>query len=182
MVYDLASGRIVLFGGDDGGTALGDTWVLADAGWTQVAHFGAPACAGAAMVGTDVQVVLFGGSVELAGQPSRVLGGTWGLVAKLWTQRQDMGPAARHGHAMAFDRGRRAIVLFGGINGPLAAAGGVAAGKALGDTWEHVETDARQLRPRMNSAGYYRHARQSAPGSSWVRSLLPGGGSLRRYC
>ena len=45
----------------------------------------------------------------------------------LWTQKQDTGPAARLGAAMAYDAARGRTVLFGGS----ALAGG-----AFGDTWE----------------------------------------------
>jgi|GEM_PF-3489586 len=44
----------------------------------------------------------------------------------LWTQRQDIGPSARGGHALAFHPGRGRVILFGG-----AGRDGV-----LGDTWE----------------------------------------------
>ena len=43
----------------------------------------------------------------------------------LWTQRQNIGPAPRAGHAMAYDEQRRAVVLFGGDSGR----------GPLGDTW-----------------------------------------------
>ncbi len=42
-----------------------------------------------------------------------------------WTQRQDIGPSARSGHALGYDGSRKRTMLFGG-----AAGGGV-----LGDTW-----------------------------------------------
>lgn len=48
------------------------------------------------------------------------------LAALLWVQKQDMGPAPRACHAIAFDRGRGKLVLFGGL----------VAGKVGGDTWE----------------------------------------------
>jgi hypothetical protein len=54
---------------------------------------------------------------------------TWrgaNLAALLWVQKQDMGPAPRAYHDIAFDPGRGMLVLFGGL----------VAGKASGDTWE----------------------------------------------
>jgi hypothetical protein len=47
------------------------------------------------------------------------------LVSLLWTQRQDIGPSARYGHALAFDSGRNRTMLVGGD----------AAGALLHDTW-----------------------------------------------
>jgi hypothetical protein len=44
----------------------------------------------------------------------------------LWTQKQDIGPSPRGGHALAFDPARGHIVLFGGE----------AAGSLFNDTWE----------------------------------------------
>jgi len=44
----------------------------------------------------------------------------------LWTQKQDVGPSARWGHAMAYDAVRQRTVLFGGDDGT---------GAVLRDTW-----------------------------------------------
>ena len=44
----------------------------------------------------------------------------------LWTQKQDIGPAARFSHAMAFDQFRQRVLLFGGEGG----------GQQFKDTWE----------------------------------------------
>jgi hypothetical protein len=49
-----------------------------------------------------------------------------GMPPVFWIQRQDIGPSARSGHAMADDTGRNRVVLFGGD----------AVGLPLGDTWE----------------------------------------------
>ncbi len=48
------------------------------------------------------------------------------LAALLWVQKQDMGPAPRAYHGIAFDPSRGTLVLFGGLVG----------GKVSGDTWE----------------------------------------------
>ena len=48
------------------------------------------------------------------------------MAKLLWTQKQDIGPGARSGHAMAFDAVRKRVVLFGGS----------AIGTLFGDTWE----------------------------------------------
>ena len=32
----------------------------------------------------------------------------------LWTQKEDIGPSARHGHVMAYEAARQRVVLFGG--------------------------------------------------------------------
>ena len=77
--------------------------------------------------------VLFGGVEPTRNTPnlSRL---TWQWDGAHWVARQDMGPAARWGHALAFDEGRARIVLFGGLAVAPDAAG--AAAGVLGDTWE----------------------------------------------
>ena len=46
--------------------------------------------------------------------PVALSGLTWELDGANWTERQDIGPAARWGHAMSFDADRARIVMFGG--------------------------------------------------------------------
>ena len=54
------------------------------------------------------------------------------MTRLLWTQRQDLGPAARRDHAMAYDPVRQKTVLFGGE--VLQRAPGDP--QYLADTWE----------------------------------------------
>jgi len=139
MAFDLVHQRIVLFGGDKGdGTALADTWAWDGQAWTQIADIGPPACLRAAMVSTDVQLVLFGGLDGANAQPPpNLFDDSWTFDGTHWTQRQDIGPAGRWGHGMAFDASRRTIVMVGGHS---SATFGQAA-DLLGDTWEHAETE-----------------------------------------
>jgi hypothetical protein len=51
---------------------------------------------------------------------------TWERDGAHWLQLQDMGPAGRGGHAMAYDLARQRVVLFSGAD----------ANSAFGDTWE----------------------------------------------
>jgi galactose oxidase-like protein len=46
----------------------------------------------------------------------------------LWTQKEDIGPSPRGGHALAYDAARQRVVLFGGSN----ALGSI----RFNDTWE----------------------------------------------
>jgi hypothetical protein len=58
------------------------------------------------------------------------------MARVLWTQRQDVGPSPRGGHALAYDATRGRVVLFGGR----------AAGERLqGDTWEWDGHDWTQV-------------------------------------
>jgi hypothetical protein len=120
----------------------------------------------------------FGGSGGAGGQ-----GGIWGVngatgangkslpvqvtwranpATLLWVQKQDMGPAPRAYHDIAFDLGRERLVLFGGL----------AAGSATRDTWEWdgqlwVQVADTGPAPRAYHAMAYDSARQ--------RTLLFGG-------
>jgi hypothetical protein len=79
------------------------------------------------MVCARASVVLFGGT-RLFG-PGQLFRDTWTWDGEYWTQRQDIGPAPRAGHGMAYDSARQRTVLFGGM----------AANGSLGDTWEQFE-------------------------------------------
>lgn len=57
------------------------------------------------------------------------------VAALLWVQKQDMGPAPRAYHDIAFDPGRGRLVLFGGL----------VAGKTTGDTWAWYDQTWRQI-------------------------------------
>ena len=139
MAYDAGRDRVVLFGGLNGDTALGDTWEWDGSAWKQVAHFGANPCLASGMVFKNERVELFGGISSLtASQSPTIFRDTWEWDGKRWTLRQDIGPGRRWGHAMAFDRARSRVVLFGGL--PVFAAENPAAGdQSLGDTWEHPD-------------------------------------------
>jgi hypothetical protein len=132
MAYDAARGEIVLFGGNrvlfgdstHPAAMLGDTWVLRGDTWRARSANGPPPRAESAMAYDPVRrrTVLFGGRDESGGQTIR-LGDTWEWDGSSWIRMSTSGPSARSGAAMAYDPGRRAVVLFGGSGGP------------RGDTW-----------------------------------------------
>jgi hypothetical protein len=145
MAYDLVRQKTLLFGGEaEDGTSLADTWEWDGNGWTQIEDIGPPACTRLSLVSTDVELVLFGGvSSSAANPPPTLFDDSWALEGSQWTQRQDMGPAGRWGHAMVFDTPRRTIVMFGGH-------ASVDFDNVQGlrrDTWEHVETEASPVNP-----------------------------------
>jgi hypothetical protein len=54
-----------------------------------------------------------------------------------WTQKQDMGPWPRGGHALAYDSGRGRVVLFGGVATVPAPTPSIPNGfTTFNDTWE----------------------------------------------
>ncbi len=58
------------------------------------------------------------------------------MAKVLWTQKQDVGPSARGGHAITYDGARQRVLLFGG------RAGG---GTPQADTWEWDGSDWTQV-------------------------------------
>jgi len=127
--YDPASRRVILFGGttlhDDGrpGTVVADTWAWDGTNWTHLHPAASPSARlGAALVtdGALGQPILFGGIDRPADAGSAtVFADTWAWVADTWVQQHPTAvPTPRFYAQMAYDPGRKQIVLFGGaLNG-----------------------------------------------------------------
>jgi len=84
------------------------------------------------------------------------------MALAFWTQKQDIGPSARAGSAMAYDATNQRVVLFGGDPGA----------DALSDTWEwdgRLWTEAADTGP----SGRYGHAMAYDPARQ--RIVLFGG-------
>src|SRR5919109_2801133 len=136
LAYDADRGRTVLFGGRAGDGSRADTWEWDGSEWTQAADMGPSPSSSPAMTFGGGTTLLFGGVTSpatpvAAEMLSRL---SWEWDGALWTLRQDMGPTARWGHALAFDSARGRPVLFGGFSA-LPADPGVA-DSVLADTWE----------------------------------------------
>jgi hypothetical protein len=137
LAFDSNRDRAVLFGGEAAGSARrADTWEWDGGDWTQVADTGPGPSLAFAMTFGGEATLLFGGVRStppplVAEELSRL---SWDWDGAHWTLRQDIGPAPRWGHALAFDSARGRAVLFGGFS-LLPADPGVA-DSVLGDTWE----------------------------------------------
>ncbi len=130
MVYDEARSVILLFGGIDRARSgppsdqvFGDTWTWDGAEWREVTPDagdspGARRGHGLAYDSTRELGVLFGGDPGGLGGP---LADTWEWDGEVWAQvtppAGEPSPSPRVGHAMAYDPGRRRVVLFGGGTG-----------------------------------------------------------------
>jgi hypothetical protein len=127
LAYDTARERTVMFGGQNTlFQGLGDTWLWNGARWTQSQATGPPARLDHAMAydrGRD-RVVLFGGRATSYAGATR-FSDTWEWDGSAWTQIPGAGPSARFRHAMAYDRMRGRVILFGGTDGTT----------SFGDTW-----------------------------------------------
>jgi hypothetical protein len=140
MAFDSTASRVVLFGGAGAnGAGLNDTWLWEGTAWTQAADTGPDPRAASAMVAATT-IVLFGGvnSIDPGFQSANriIYGDSWRWNGHAWTKVQDIGPAPRWGHGMAFRSDAGRIVLVGGssVFGPAQDAS-LQAG-VMRDTWE----------------------------------------------
>lgn len=118
LAYDSVRQRIVLFGGNNLGTLLADTWEWDGVVWQQRLPVASPPprC-NHAMAFDRVRgvVVLFGGLDGGAGNTS--LRDTWEWNGTSWSQRFPSNrPASRNRVLAAFDPVRRQVLLHGGSN------------------------------------------------------------------
>jgi hypothetical protein len=129
MTYDAKDGYVVLFGGDDGTSVLGDTWTYLAGTWTHLSLSTSPSPRIEPSMTYDAgdgYVVLFGGASSLINLDRD----TWKFVGGVWTNLTGkISPPSRVGAAMAYDAADGYVLLFGGI-GTSSANGGY-----LRDTW-----------------------------------------------
>lgn len=137
MVYDNDRGRILLFGGADASHVCADTWQWdgATRTWQFVRATGPGPRTFAAFAYDERrhEAILFGGNRILFGageQTDTFLADTWRFRNSRWTRVNTAGPGARAEAAIAYDRRRACIVLFGGYR----RIGNET--HRLGDTWE----------------------------------------------
>jgi hypothetical protein len=132
--YDERRGGAVVAGGSRKADAttwrvVGDTWLGGPGGWRPLGDL-APRDHHALVEDGRGGVLLFGGI-----GPNRATdwpGDTWILDGGAWRRVATDGPAGRGRTALAYDRRRRQIVLFGGVGAP---SGQQQAQPFLGDTW-----------------------------------------------
>jgi hypothetical protein len=139
MAYDVADGRVVLFGGGtgNGGFPFGDTWTWDGNTWTRSHPEHSPSARGGTQMAYDAadgQVVLFGGDSSVGRQND-----TWTWDGTDWTQRHPAhSPPVRQDAGIAYDAADGRVVLFGGLD---------LGGHHLGDTWTWDGTDWTQQHP-----------------------------------
>ncbi|MCB9858022.1 MAG: hypothetical protein H6818_20245 [Phycisphaerales bacterium] len=133
MVYDSNRRVIVLFGGNNGMSDVGDTWEWSRGQWSHRVTATAPSAReGHAMSYDPVRgvTVLFGG--DNGGNE------TWEWNGAQWSQRAPANPPpTRVNHAMTYDESRNVTILFGGADG----------GITYGDTWEWDGTHWNERMP-----------------------------------
>lgn len=120
LVYDPGTAKMILFGGWDGESYLGDTWAYDPVAntWTDLSPGGdLPAARAYTQMVYDSEsgrLILFGGERE-----GSTYADTWAYdpVANTWVELDPAGdlPAARTGHALVYDAAITSMVLFGGV-------------------------------------------------------------------
>jgi hypothetical protein len=148
LVQDPTSGRIIMFGGQDGGEGFNDTWAYNPTGitWTELRPSGTvPSPRWACTMTYDPvtrRMILFGGR-----NASRRLNDTWAYdpAANTWTELKPSGnlPLARGGHVMVRDPSSGRMIMFGGRSGET---------DFLNDTWTYdpVANTWSELKPTGN--------------------------------
>ena len=132
MTFDTGRKRTVLFGGSGAASqAFQDTWQFDGVEWTQVEDIGPSPRTGHQTAYDESRggLVLFGGYHFVTGE-NGVVGDTWEWDGAGWTQVEEMGPAPRQRHSMAYDSAKKSVVMFGGQ----VRTGGV--NQPVNDTWE----------------------------------------------
>ena len=142
MVVWPGSEQVLLFGGGPLAAAappFNDTWAWDGARWALLSPDGPPGAERPparrrhALVGDPLRetVLLFGGDSASGGDIVEELGDVWEWTGQRWEAvavadpEGDGSPAARAGHALAWDPGRDGAVLHGGL----------APGRTLDSTW-----------------------------------------------
>ena len=122
MVYDEARHQLLLFGGTgaegtDPGGDRNSTWTWNGTAWTRLSTTG-PSPRYLASMAYDAarqRVVLYGGQTGVFPNIT-VLRDTWEWDGASWTRRATDGPTTRVHVAIAYDRARERVVLYGGFN------------------------------------------------------------------
>ncbi len=159
MVTDWSRQRVVMFGGAvDTSNSLGDTWAFDRGSWTRIAVSGPKQRKSHAMAYDEARdrIVLFGGMIPTSFGTTILSDDTWEFDGSSWTRQYPVTvPSARSKHAMAYDRARGEVVMFGGLGSNATL---------LGDTWLWDGSDWRAASggplPRSDFALAYDSARQ----------------------
>ena len=135
MVFDPATGQLLLFGGSDNSSYFDETWSWNGSTWTHLNPATSPPGRSGASMGFDPatgQMILFGGESD-----NGTLNDTWSWNGTDWTKLSPSNsPLPRTNAGMAFDPGTGQFLLFGGGGGGF-----------FNDTWNWTGTNWIQLSP-----------------------------------
>jgi hypothetical protein len=156
LAYDAARHELVMFGGYDGSTFFGDTWINKHGRWTQEHPARSPSARAGAFMAYDAatsQLLLFGGASVYFGD---FHSDTWVWTGTTWRRLHPAtSPSARGYGTMAYDAATQQVILFGGSDAGCPH-------QALTDTWAWNGTTWTQLQPATSPPLYGAMAYDSA--------------------
>lgn len=116
MAHDLPRDKVVLFGGQDAGGRLADTWLFDGGAWVATSTAAAPSPRAAHAMAYDPgrdRIVLFGG----IGVGGAILGDTWEWDGGNWLPAAPpTQPPARRSFPLIYHPLRGTVVLWGGYS------------------------------------------------------------------
>lgn len=159
MVFELATGRMLLYGGNGGGASsqpcLDDTWVFDGSDWTNLQPASSPggrARFGMAYDFGRLRAVLYGGTPNVF-SPT-VLGDTWEFDGVDWHQVATPGTStagARERMAMCYMASQQRTILFGGWDPTLVVPTYDDTWTFDGVTWTQVAVTGPRPLPRVDA-------------------------------
>src|SRR2546426_822369 len=121
MAYDSESNRVVLLGLSSASpTPATQAWAFDSGVWRVMPPTSGPPPRQSAAMAYDEEsdrIILFGGQGQYQNGPPFPLGDTWAydFNTNTWTNMTPpVGPSARYGHAIAYDRQADRVILYGG--------------------------------------------------------------------
>lgn len=140
--------KVILFGGENNGSILNDTWAWDGTTWVQLNPLVSPGARknfSMTYDSTRKVVVLYGG-LDVS---NNVLNDTWEFNGTNWAQVVTAhSPGPRSDYAMKYDSNRGKTVLFGGRNITI----------LYNDTWEYNGTDWTQVVTGVSPNIRFQHA------------------------
>jgi len=119
MVYDSAHKQLLMFGGTSAGEYPSGLWCWDGTAWRNLVPSGAEEPLGRDEPSLEYdaarrRVVMFGGRREVRGKPVDLLGDVWEWDGKNWQRNPNASLPVLHA-ATVYDRVRRSVIMFGGI-------------------------------------------------------------------
>ena len=151
IAYNSSGGYVLLFGGENATTYLGDTFEFTGGRWIRETAVGGPSARAGAGLTFDAAplggLLLFGGTNQSALSPSSAYADTWSYGATGWAERfPAASPPNRTAATLTWDPSLDEVVLFGGVAGaPLGPDLAPVAG--FNDTWVYVNNTWTEILP-----------------------------------
>jgi hypothetical protein len=177
MVYDSRRGVTILYGGNDSGNILGDTWEFDSLTWRQIVPQNPPLPLDLHAMSYDLvtrKTVMFGGVAGIVNNPASAI--TYEYDGSDWHEVSlNSGyPEGRYDHKMVYDTARGKHVLYGGFVCRVDPGAGFCTFRPVSETWE-FDSNARTWTLRSTSGPPRRFEFGLAYDSTCNQAVLFGG-------